>query len=326
MPAVTVIPTPTADRAAAVRGCLDPGSADVSDTTARAVAACLRPNFAFVRVHAVSGERPLLLLNVGASIADPATFSAWRDGSFWKVLEYQLGDYALLETDQPADPGRSAITPPYEREAASSYGDGTDLIALFGFEDYSSAPGMAAVVFHFETMNPQWNMLWTSTNSDIGRLGHSHIEFIGDGIDLLHADGDSSRLPNEESLALGPQANAGPHQYFDETWAFHRDEYLLREQHVLASAYNTMVNFMYHLGLGDGLADADVANLTLIPQAQGLGLVQDPLHVTWSGDAPDKGCEGIGHLRSALANVVMSFAANQDRCVIESIELDRSPH
>jgi hypothetical protein len=134
-----------------------------------------------------------------------------------------------------------------------------------------------------------WQLTWDSGTDQRTLFGHTVIYFGGDGIDTLHIDGDSwSR--QDEMANVFHESNPGPHRYFQQTWERQSDSYQLASETVTPSPYNTLVNFVYDIGVGDiGAAGPLVTDPTLIQTAIDLGLTKDPAAPQWSGICGDGG-------------------------------------
>jgi hypothetical protein len=125
------------------------------------------------------------------------------------------------------------------------------------------------------------------------------IYFGGDGIDTLHIDGDSWDRQDEMSNVFN-ESNAGPHRYFEQTWERQGDTYELAAETVNPSPYNTLVNFVHDIGVGDtSNAGALVTDSTLVQTAIDLGLAKDPTAAPWTGL-----CGGIAAETPPPCNVV----------------------
>jgi hypothetical protein len=121
------------------------------------------------------------------------------------------------------------------------------------------------------------------------------VSFGGDGIDNLNISGDSW-LRNDPLAGVFHEANAGPHRLFVETWRRQREADTLASETVTPSPYNTLVNFVYDIGVGDmSAAAALVTDAALVQTAIDLGLAKDP----WTGL-----CGGIAAETPPPCNVV----------------------
>jgi hypothetical protein len=110
------------------------------------------------------------------------------------------------------------------------------------------------------------------------------VDFAGVGIDGIRIVGSSWRLDDDPKRRTFHESNAGPHRYFEQLWVQLGDEYELREERVIPSAYNALVEFVYRLGSGDDVgATALVTNASLVATAKELGLMKDPGEPEWYG-------------------------------------------
>ena len=258
------------------------------------------------RTFGVEGELPVMLLGLlGPDCRFTYEYIAWRSSSGWQ-LQYMTSQ---LPACQYTLFGR-ASSGPAALEAGTP--DGTRLAVIDSAPCCGSAPGASLVLFQLDADGLR--IVWDGARSEMAKLSHGEVEFAGDGIDLINVGGDSWFYPDDKK-DIFHESNPGPHRHFQETWALRSDGYVLAEQRVVPSAYNTLVELIYRLSTGDEAGAAGLlADPALIAKAKALGLVQAPLGQGWDTNLdPQTECCGPIHILEGPPQQVTVLFTHYDR-------------
>jgi hypothetical protein len=149
---------------------------------------------------------------------------------------------------------------------------------------YLGTSQVRAAAMLFAKSDGGWWVAWDGGREKaLYELGHSTVIFGEQGMSGLTVEGSSWKLTGDPKRDVFHESNTGPHRWFEQTWALDGDAYVLQGQQVIPSGYNTLVEFVYALKVGD---DARAASLTLdealVQTAKDLGLVQSSAE-RWSG-------------------------------------------
>src|SRR5207253_10750971 len=152
----------------------------------------------------------------------------------------------------------------------------------------SCASGSALLPVMFAYDGSVWMFAWTPLRTALTYLTYPNVRFSGNGIDVLDVKGAAwPKLPDEPE-ALGEifsESHPGPHRYFQETWTRKGDEYVMADRNELSSPYDSLVRFVYSVGIGDDPgASKWLTDPALLTTAKMLGLLQNPLGQHWFAD------------------------------------------
>jgi len=268
---------------------------DVATAAAQAIANCPAPYPTKVQAEAAEGPLQLLLVDFVSSperCAFTVSYLVWPDGAGWharsmgQLLGGDMGTrlvrtLPLRSEDLAADGARSVVLP-----------DGSLRLGVIhsGGECGSGAPQDGFILLGLD--GDQWNKYWDSSGDERTRFGHTRMQFAGDGIDSLQLTGDSWFRPDPRRKVFH-ESNSGPHRYFEQTWVRSGDSYKLAAETANPTSYNTLVEFVYSLTIGDRIAaERWVVDSDLVNTAISLGLNQDPLDERWSGYCGNRYSDG----------------------------------
>jgi hypothetical protein len=303
----------------------DPPSQEIQ-ATGDVVQACLAPNSG--KVVAVPGEVPVLLVQVYPGQGLPQLFIVWQEDNTWRLGEpavdtWPLGEFRVITADGQTYLGGSSTARGYPvRSAREQTIDGkTYLAALFVDSAFGDQTKMRLVLFALEQRT--WRIRWTSVADPSAQFNHLYMQFSGDGIDSVALTFTSWQLTDEKSEIFG-ESNAGLHRVFHATLERHEDQYALADAAVVASPYNTLVEFVYALRHDDlTTAAARTTDARLIDTASTLGLA----NFTGAQAISDKGCCGSIIIYPGLPKPVrIDFVSRDGDWYISGFEaLDRLP-
>jgi len=167
----------------------------------------------------------------------------------------------------------------------------------------------------------KWRTVWSSPKTEWYN-SHGRLTFAGHGISEIILEGDSW-LCGDGKDEIFHESNPGPHRYFQSTWARQGDGYVLKENKVIPSAYNTLVEFVYALSTGqDAEAEKWVADKALVEKAKQMELVQNPLGQSWMLAFKDSAAERLGPLKiesGPAEGVEISFIEKDGQFLISKI-------
>ncbi len=272
------------------------------------------------RTFTVEGELPIMLLGLlGPDCRFTYEYVVWWTSKGWQV-QYLTPQFLPCAYSLVAVPGPSAGA----RQISSS--GGVRLAVVGAAPCCGSAPGASLALFQLDADG--WRVLWDGVGSEMPRLSHRKVEFVGERIDVIHVRGSSWFYPDERR-DIFHESNPGPHRYFEETWTLQGDGYVLLDHRVQPSAYNTLVEFIYRLSTAD--ESGAVARLTdsaLLDKAKELGLVQNPLGQEWLTNlGPETECCGPIHIISgAPRQVVVEFVQQRGDWLISGIRPESYPY
>ena len=185
-----------------------------------------------------------------------------------------------------------------------------------------SAPYLSLILLGMA--DDEWSVLWDAEDSVMAKLAHTKVGFLGEGINDLFVEGDSWFYPDERK-GIFHESNPGPHRSFRQKWMLQGDRYVLFEHTVQPSAYNALVEFIYHLSIGDDSgATALLADPSLLSKAWALGLAQDPLGKGWltNLDSQTVCCGPIHIVEGPPQGVAVFFTQYDQGWLISGLEAE----
>lgn len=337
---LTPLPSPTPILPAvlerAIGVCLDPESSSDIDAAAGRARDCLSKQGLAFQTAGVAGALPVVLLQMGnPMLCRYDNFLAWSNAGGWRVqyirVEFDIsaafGDRIIPErySDAGHTPGNSDL-------ARVVTDRGGTWLAIMLDRGCGSGHWRAPLLFVLESR--AWRLAWNPHDSEIFALTDTDAHFEGDGIDAITLNGWAWGVPDDPRARIFSESHPGPHRVVEETWTRQVEGYVLASQHVLPSAYNTLVNFVYALSAGDdAAARARLADSVLLAAAKDLGLVQDPVGQRWQTNLDQTTvCCGPIHITSAAnstfsekkagppGNVVITFAERDGDWLISGID------
>ena len=273
--------TPPADLLDRIRACVA-GMQSASDAAA-ALNSCLTTDTVQANAATADGSTELVLLDI---LSKPRcffteSFVLSKEGADWNT---QSLEPVISSPDQgTAFASGSLSWPPSERGVRARVVAGAeqslDLGIIFGEAGCGSGPHDAFALLSFT--GGEWRLRWDSRDSDMATLAHTEIVFRGEGLEGLDVSGDSWTQGDTKGRIFH-ESNPGPHRYFEQTWVRQGYEFVLLEESVVPSAYNTLVEFIYRLSTGDQQGAGQLAaDASLVERARQLGLVQEPPGRQW---------------------------------------------
>ena len=225
------------------------------------------------------GQIPVVLTDVVFGEIDVALVAWYENGSwFVQSLDHVLSLDARL---YPQKSSRNDQT----SSARLVVGDKTRLGIIHSENAIGSGAHEGYLLL--ELIDGRWIVAWDSNRADIRELSHTKIEFEGPGVDTIHVRGASWYMKDAKSQIFH-ESNAGPHRWFEQTWVRRGNEYVMQSGRVVPSPYNTLVEFVYALGMHDDqTATSRVTDISLLDSAR-IVLHDNRLTGPWS-----TGCEEI---------------------------------
>ncbi|MCR4430931.1 MAG: tetratricopeptide repeat protein [Tepidanaerobacteraceae bacterium] len=175
----------------------------------------------------------------------------------------------------------------------------------------------------FRLEEGKWKIIWSSSYP-LARWPHmrAEVSFVGYGLSELAMHGDLWGFQDGKEDIFW-ESNPGPHRLFQAKWTRDGDGYGLTEFKVLASAYSSLVDFVYDISTGkDAEAEQLVTDKALIDRAKELKLVQDPLGQRWQIDLDDPSVERRGPIKiisGPATGVEIHFIEKDGRFLISKI-------
>ncbi|HHW01432.1 MAG TPA: tetratricopeptide repeat protein [Thermoanaerobacterales bacterium] len=175
----------------------------------------------------------------------------------------------------------------------------------------------------FRLEEGKWKIIWSSSYP-LARWPHmrAEVSFVGYGLSELAMHGDLWGFQDGKEDIFW-ESNPGPHRLFQAKWTRDGDGYGLTEFKVLASAYSSLVDFVYDISTGkDAEAEQLVTDKALIDRAKKLKLVQDPLGQRWQIDLDDPSVERRGPIKiisGPATGVEIHFIEKDGRFLISKI-------
>ncbi len=140
----------------------------------------------------------------------------------------------------------------------------------------ATAYGSGSPTAHFALLRLEgaaWKLIWDVEQAPNWRGSHGRIEFPSGDLSQLVVYSDSWSEGADDLSGVIFEANSGPHRSFVDTWVRQGDGYMRESAKTLASAYATLVEFLYALGTGDDVgAGALVTDASLVEKARAAGL------------------------------------------------------
>jgi len=313
----SLTPVPLQELEQAIRNCLANASPEAISQAAWGIEDCLLGMRLSAQAVGVEGPLPVLFVDLPNPECMFDEFIAWWSGGQWQLL-YMNPLFPAGTDYRIAGQTRAGAQMPSPREALAPEGIRLGIINSFG--NCGSAPGASFLLLAFDENS--WRILWDAQDTEIAGLAHTQVQFIGEGTESILVMGDSWELPEPKSRIFH-ESNPGPHRHFQQTWTLEGDEYVLGDEHVQPSAYNTLVEFIYRLSTGDeSSAEALLVDPALLDTAKALGLVQNPLGQGWltNLDRNTECCGPIHILEGLPQRLVVSFAQQGEDWLISDIK------
>lgn len=243
------------------------------------------------RVTRADGTVPLVLIDMPWGICQSQTFVAWQQGDAWQVQSTDTTLRDLLVTSWPGqsfDSGTWTSLPPRLIDDAGQLYLGV----IIGHADCGSGPHQGYVLLSLR--EGSWTVAWNAKAAFAGLIGQTGVAFSGEGLDTIAVRGTSYGRSDAKSSIL-TEHKLAPVRSFDQSWVRQGDAYVLARERIRASGSNTLLEFIYRLGLGD---DAGVLALVtdppLVATARTLGLLRDPEDVAWAWYCTDEEGRALG--------------------------------
>jgi len=302
--AVTPVPTTAEDAGMeqTVRACMTPALPDDTAGAESRLDACLNRGEAGFVVAPVGGPLPVVLIERPGDpgMCRSVDFIAWRTGGEWRL------QFATPLLPDPIDdrllgpatfPGNARVPAAMLARVVSDAGS-TLMTVLSSTATCGSGPRMYPLLVALK--GDAWQLAWDPRGSELTTLSDSRTDFVdASGIDHVHVRGALWGSADPAGTIFA-ESHPGPHRYVDQTWTRDGQRYVLSASQVEPSAYNTLVNFVYRLSIGDEAGAAKpLADPSLIDAAKRLGLIQQPLGRRWTiNPDPDAWVRGPIHILS----------------------------
>ncbi|MBE3580791.1 MAG: tetratricopeptide repeat protein [Thermoanaerobacteraceae bacterium] len=167
-----------------------------------------------------------------------------------------------------------------------------------------------------------WRILWRPPSRE-WRNSHGSITFTGAGLEEFILQSDSWEAGDGKDQIFH-EANAGPHRRFRDVWRRQGGNYQRVAAETVSTAYSALVEFIYHLSLGQ---EDQAAQWALEPgltsQAKEWGLIQEPLGQRWLLELPDPAAELQGPLTIAsgpAAGIQVTFANREGKWLLKELK------
>ncbi|MGB9887129.1 MAG: tetratricopeptide repeat protein [Moorellales bacterium] len=201
--------------------------------------------------------------------------------------------------------------------------EGAEMAAVYD-SAFSGSGSPRPELYLLRRQGDGWRILWRPPYRE-WRHSHGSITFTGAALEEFVLQGDSWEVGDGKDQIFH-EANAGPHRRFRDVWQRQGDAYRRVSAETLASAYNTLVEFVYQLSLGQEQQAAQwVVDRALISRAKEYGLVQRPLGQRWLLDLPDPAVEVRGPLTivsGPAAGVRAIFVNREGKWLLKDLEKD----
>ncbi len=215
----------------------------------------------------------VMLVEMQTAILDNSSVGTVKG---FAILEYGNGKAAI-------EPVYAGINENYAGRVlgfriAKAPGDALEAAILL---DDESISGIKCPVFRlFRKEEGKWTKIWASPKNS-WRNSDGSITFIGEGISEFVIK-SSSFCYMDSRTGIFLESNTGPRRWFLDTWIRQGDEYVIKTADTVPSAYNTLVEFIYSISVGDNKTAAGcVAEKELVSKATRLGLAQKPPGQEW---------------------------------------------
>ncbi|WP_173297137.1 tetratricopeptide repeat protein [Thermanaeromonas sp. C210] len=207
--------------------------------------------------------------------------------------------------------GRLALGPEDSAEMAAVYDSA-----------FSGSGSPRPELYLLRRQDDGWRILWRPPSRE-WRNSHGSITFTGAGLEEFILQSDSWEAGDGKDQIFH-EANAGPHRQFRDVWRRQGGNYQRVAAETVSTAYSALVEFIYHLSLGQ---EEQAAQWALAPgltsQAKEWGLIQQPLGQRWLLELPDPAAELQGPLTIAsgpAAGIQVTFANREGKWLLKELK------
>lgn len=207
--------------------------------------------------------------------------------------------------------GRLALGPEGSAEMAAVYDSA-----------FSGSGSPRPELYLLRRQDDGWQIFWRPPSRE-WRNSHGSITFTEAGLEEFILQSDSWEAGDGKDQIFH-EANAGPHRQFRDVWRRQGDKYQRVAAETVSTAYSALVEFIYHLSLGQ---EDQAAQWALDPgltrQAKEWGLIQQPLGQRWLLELPDPAAEVQGPLTIAsgpAAGIQVTFANREGKWLLKELK------
>ncbi len=284
---VSTTPVPAMTLQAALNACAASAPPD-APSAASTIQSCLATSSIAVETNGVAGALPLVLVEQAQKPCQYDSFIASYEGGAWHARNI-TALFSAGAAERLLGPGfLGAGEAP--RAIETGAGPALRLITLAGLGVCGSGPRTLPIIF--AQSDGVWSVAWgpgdplagTPPPGSMLELSESGSRFSGTSGDVV-VTGDAWGIADDPLAHVFFEAHAGPHRRVDQTWRRQGDGYVLASAATQPSAYNTLVQIIARLSLGDDAgAKQQLTRPGLIETAKTLQLTQKPLGQNWMID------------------------------------------